>query len=722
MRDWSQCRRITGRLLPALGLLLGIGLAATRGAAPVRADLPALPYYPDHVLVAFQDDAPHPQRVASVGQTGLALEARGTSARFARLRITPEARAAGEDVGSVLAALRRDPSIRVAEPDYVLHGAFFPDDPKFPSQYALQNAGQTGGMPGADIDAVAAWDTTRGSSSVVVAVVDSGVDVNHEDLSDNILRDGTGAVMGWDFLNNDSDPEDDNGHGTHVAGIIGASGNNRLGVAGVCHVVKIMPVKFLDAALNGSTADAIRAIDFAIANKARIINASFGGASYSQLLLEALARARNAGVLVVAAAGNSSSDNDRVPIFPSSFSASQPNVVSVAATDAADRLWNFSNFGAGSVDLGAPGDEILSTTPNNTYSYFSGTSMAAPHVSGVAALLLAHEPSLTAIQLKSRILANVDKVPALAMKVRTSGRLNARKALLNNGNSPGQLVSLTINPPSVTGGKSATATVTLDGKAPEGGVVVSLSSDNAGVVSVPESVVVEAGSASLTFPVSTTAVATSTSVRVSASADDVDRAATLLVTAAVPASLTFKLPYLDAGGTTGATLSLTGPAPPGGATVTLSSDNSRAVNLPSTITVPAGSASVDFLVGSVRMGTPATVTLTATLHGFSTRAALTVLPPSLQSLKLRPSRVPSGRAATGTVSLRFAAPANGVPVTLTSSNPSGALPPQTVLVPGGLRKASFQVTTGPVKSSLSVFIGAAQGGVRKTVRLVIRRR
>ncbi|MBM3459306.1 MAG: hypothetical protein FJX77_12325, partial [Armatimonadetes bacterium] len=300
------------------------------------------------------------------------------------------------------------------------------------------------------MDAPEAWDLTTGSPSIIVAVIDTGVDHTHPDLRDNILRDAGGAVVGFDFANNDADPRDDNDHGTHVAGIVGAVGNNATGVTGVCQRVRLMPLKFLDAGGGGEISDAIRCIDFARMNGARIMNNSWGGGSPSALLQEAVRRARDAGILFVAAAGNDGANNDVVESVPANLNAILSNVLSVGATTRDDSLASFSNFGARSVDLAAPGDEILSTTPGNTYSVFSGTSMSTPLVSGAAALILARLPGLSLEQLKQRILATVDRPAALNGVVRT-GRLNVRNALEEDNVAPGAPTGLAVTHVSSSG-------------------------------------------------------------------------------------------------------------------------------------------------------------------------------------------------------------------------------------------------------------------------------
>jgi subtilisin family serine protease len=334
--------------------------------------------------------------------------------------------------------LRRHPHVEYVEPNYIVHAFRAPGDPYYPELWGMRNDGQTGGTPGADIDAEPAWGITTGSRSVMVGVIDSGIDYDHPDLAANIYinpgeidgngidDDGNGFVddvHGWDFRNDDNDPIDDAGHGTHVAGIIGAVGDNALGVAGVNWTVSLLPIKFLDSYGYGSTADAIAAVDYATLMGADITNNSWGGGGFSQTLLDAIHRAQDAGSLFVASAGNSYNDADLDPEYPAAHDA--PNIVSVAATDQDDQLVGFSNYGAVSVDLGAPGFSILSTLPGASYGYKNGTSMAAPHVAGVAALMRAVSPGIDVTALKQRLLDAVDPIPALAGKTVTGGRLNA---------------------------------------------------------------------------------------------------------------------------------------------------------------------------------------------------------------------------------------------------------------------------------------------------------
>ncbi len=320
-----------------------------------------------------------------------------------------------------------------------------PNDPMFGEQWALSNDGQNGGKAKADIDALKAWLKTQGSEDIVVAVLDSGVDYGHKDLVNNIwfrpdnvaayVDDELGTIddkRGYNADANSGDPMDDNGHGTHCAGIIGAEGNNKEGITGVNWKVEIMPLKFMGRGGFGTTKNAIEAINYAVDRKkagvnVRVINASWGSTMYSKALEDAIRAAGEQGILFVAAAGNNSTDNDKRPHYPSNYDL--PNVISVAALDRGDGLASFSNYGVKTVHIAAPGKDILSTWLNNQYREASGTSMATPQVAGVAALIVSSEPKINVQDLRKRLLSSVDSLDVLDGKVENAGRLNASKAL-----------------------------------------------------------------------------------------------------------------------------------------------------------------------------------------------------------------------------------------------------------------------------------------------------
>lgn len=370
----------------------------------------------------------------------------------------------GEDVGKVVKEYAALPEVEYAEPNFeiktepesgsVVHyeasqslgengKALGPNDPMFANQWALENTGQNGGKAEADIRAIKAWEKTKGSEKIVVAVLDTGVDYTHPDLVHNMwLRPAnipayTDEDLGeFDDMRGfsaiDADPMDDNGHGTHCAGIIGAEGDNGFGIVGVNWKVEVMPLKFMGANGSGTTADAIECINYVIERKSegvnvRIISASWGSRMKSKALEDAIRKAGDAGILFVAASGNDGANSDKTPHYPAGYNL--PNVVSVAAMTRNDQLASFSNYGAKSVHVAAPGAEILSTWLNGSFEEHSGTSMATPVVSGVAALILSERPKLTVEELRERLFKSVDKVDALNGKVATGGRINAAKAV-----------------------------------------------------------------------------------------------------------------------------------------------------------------------------------------------------------------------------------------------------------------------------------------------------
>jgi len=358
------------------------------------------------------------------------------------------------DVEDVVEWFGANPNIAFFEPDAVLTIEAIPDDADFSQLWGMHNTGQTGGTPDADIDAPEAWDIATGGSGIVVGIIDTGIDYNHPDLAANIWTnpgeiaangiddDGNGFVddiHGYDFVNNDGDPMDDNRHGTHCAGTIAAVGNNERGVAGVNWSSSLMAIKFLDSGGGGWTSDAVRAINYATMMKAgygvdiRVTSNSWGGGRYEQSLHDAIAAAGEADILFVAAAGNDSSNNDASPHYPSNYGLD--NVIAVAATDHNDSLASFSCYGPTSVDLAAPGVSVYSTTPGDGYASLSGTSMATPHVSGTAALAWSCAPNATAEQIRDVLFAGVDPIGSLAGRMVTGGRLNARRSLEQLGMS-----------------------------------------------------------------------------------------------------------------------------------------------------------------------------------------------------------------------------------------------------------------------------------------------
>lgn len=305
--------------------------------------------------------------------------------------------------------LSQNPDVLYAEPDYLMYLDTIPNDRHFSVLWGMKT-----------IKAPYAWGKFTGSSGVVVGVVDSGIDYRHKDLTDNIWVDQSGeSICGWDFFNDDSDPMDKNSHGTHVAGTIGAVGNNGIGVTGVTWNVKMAALKIAGESGAVCASAAVRAVEYAIDKEIPILNNSWGGRVYCESMKSVIEQYDG---LFIASSGNSGLDNDIYPHFPSAYDCD--NIISVAATCRNDRLAVFSNYGALSVDIAAPGDEIYSSILNNGYGYKSGTSMAAPHVAGAAALLKGYMPDLTALEIKNIILSSAEKIPSLYGKVLTGGELN----------------------------------------------------------------------------------------------------------------------------------------------------------------------------------------------------------------------------------------------------------------------------------------------------------
>ena len=395
------------------------------------------------------------------------------SGRLAKFKVS------GMSTKDAIALLKSHQAIEYVEPDYQVSIARTPDDPRFDELWGLNNDGQTGGTADADIDAVEAWDISTGSRDVVVGVIDTGIDYSHSDLASNmwvnsseipgdgIDNDGNGFiddVHGINAITDSGDPMDDEGHGTHVSGTIGASGGNGIGVVGVNHEVSLVGCKFLDAAGNGSTSDAIKCIDYMVGLKnsgvnLRVLNNSWGGGGYSQALADAIASSEAADLLFVAAAGNDTIDNDVNPHYPSNYE--NASVLSVASTDQTDGISWFSHYGLTSVDMGAPGSAILSTTPGESYASYSGTSMATPHVAGAAALVLSINPELSTQELKDLLMNSGDANAALQGVTVAGTRLNVNQALIDADPTPGFKISADPLTQQIEAGQATNYTFTI---------------------------------------------------------------------------------------------------------------------------------------------------------------------------------------------------------------------------------------------------------------------
>ncbi len=417
----------------ALIAVLLLGVSAVGAADPSSPE-----FVPDHLMVQF-DAGVDASTIAAVNAV---VGGRvGRSYRLdagLKLVVLPD----GADVQSVARWYALQPEVRFAEPDYIYRVDGIPNDPRFGELWGMNNTGQSGGTFDFDIDAPEAWDDFTGGPGIVIGSIDTGVDMNHEDLAGNIWTnpgeipgngvddDGNGYVddvHGWDFVNNDSDPRDDHDHGTHTMGTAAARGNNGVGVAGVTWTAEIMAIKVCNQFGSCPTNAIVSGIDYATENGANVTSNSYGGGGFSQATYDAIARANAAGILFSAAAGNNGTNNDASAFYPATYDL--PNIISVAATDRYGNKSSFSNYGLTTVDLGAPGSSILSTTPNNTYSTFSGTSMACPHVTGAVAYLMEYNPTLDYLDYKNILMQSVEPADALAGRTVSGGQLNLRKAL-----------------------------------------------------------------------------------------------------------------------------------------------------------------------------------------------------------------------------------------------------------------------------------------------------
>lgn len=473
----------------SLFLLLGLALVSS---PQVDAQVSVTPLYsPDEILVRFESGVTVAEVDAAVAQIGASVEKRLDIVDNLYLVKLPEALSPP----AAVAALKAQGGTLYAEPNYTVRAVVTPNDSSFGSLWGLHNTGQSAGTADADIDAPEAWNITTGSSSVVVVVIDTGIDYNHPDLAANMFRneadcdsdtvddDGNGYVndcYGIDTYNNDSAPFDDHNHGTHVAGTIGAVGNNGVGVVGVNWNVRLMACKFLNSGGSGSIDDAIDCLTYVAMMKDRGVNIvatnnSWGGGGFSQAMQDAIDIHRQKGILFIAAAGNSAADNDSTDFWPANYYL--PNVISVASTTRTDALSSFSDFGRQTVHVAAPGSDILSTTPNNTYQSFSGTSMATPHVTGVAALLKAQDSSRDWRAIRNLILSGGSNLSTVNGRTVTGKRLNAEGSLTCSNS----VVQSRLRPIGQTSTASSGETITLamlniNCASPNGAVNVSVDS------------------------------------------------------------------------------------------------------------------------------------------------------------------------------------------------------------------------------------------------------
>lgn len=422
-----------------LFLAVGFSLCSIAIVSNALKPMNQLPYRMGYILVKTIDNAP----IEVINQTAFSLGAIPIKSFSLVPGLALFEYNQAIDIQDVVEVFLENDLVEYAEPDYLYHAAL-QNDPRFPEQWALENNGQTGGTIDADINAVSMWNIEDGDPTVVIGITDSGIDFNHRDLIANLWSNvleipGNGIdddlngfiddKFGINAILNNGSPLDDNAHGTHVSGTIGADGNNALGVVGIAQNVMIASCKFLGSTGMGYTSDAIQCLQYFANLKTRPVNPvnivatnnSWVGPSYSLALRDAILSHQNLGILFVAAAGNDSADSDQTPHYPASYDLS--NIISVAATDHNDGLASFSNYGRRTVHVAAPGVRILSTVPNQSYALFSGTSMATPHVTGLVAITKSNFPSFDYRQIKNVVLASGTFKASLQNKTITGRRI-----------------------------------------------------------------------------------------------------------------------------------------------------------------------------------------------------------------------------------------------------------------------------------------------------------
>jgi len=436
-------RPLTATIVIASGCILACEGAAAQ-IDPIHAD----EYDPAAILIRFDPATPQHLRADIREMIG------GEVLRSFHLVPGLEKVTTMFPIEDALWMLEGNPFVLYAEPDYRIYPAGQPNDTSFGNQWGAHNTGQTirniVGVPDADMDLPEAWDIHTGDGNFAIAVIDTGVDLDHSDLNNNLWvnggetagngidDDGNGYIddiNGWDFRANDNDPTDESGHGTLVSGIIGAEGNNNSGIAGGIWDCRIMALRIFDSN-GGVVSDAILALEYAADKNVLISNNSWTANQFSNALYNAIEALQPLGHIVVAAAGNDASDIDSTPQYPAAFDLD--NILSVAATTNRDELAGFSNWGDVTVDLGAPGKDVYSTKRGGGYGFFNGTSAAAPSATGVVALLMDHKPQWTYQEILDRILDTTRPIDALNGLTVTGGVINAYDAIRSDNLPPAQ--------------------------------------------------------------------------------------------------------------------------------------------------------------------------------------------------------------------------------------------------------------------------------------------
>jgi thermitase len=683
-------------------LLVGGALLPPRAFGQQQAD-----HVPGELLVGLDPErdgaAPLSGILSSLGSVVDWLPAIHTY----RVRLRP-----GISIPDAIARLRQSREVAYAEPNYLVSPVATPDDPDYPEQYAPR-------LIRADL----AWEIWTPQRPVVIAVVDTGIDADHPDLANVLYRDTHGAVIGYNVFTRCADPVDDwkdYGHGTWCAGIAAAQINNGIGIAGIAgwnpsipdsgSYIKIMPIKVLDPNERGPVAGVAEGILWAVDHGAHVISLSIAGAD-TETHGRAMRYAWERGCVLVAAAGNRSSAE---PLYP----AGCENVISVAATDRDDRLAAFSSHGAW-VKVAAPGIEIRGTDYAGGYLTANGTSASAPQVAAEAAMLLSQNPLLSNEEVSQIILSHVDPYQKYYGRSLApgAGRVNVFRAVQAAGVGAPDLTSITLNLARVRGGRSTVGTVYLGGPAPEGGRLIALSTSDATMASVPESVTVPEGETTARFPVATAEVATTGELTIGAAFGQVTRSATLTLLPLGPDAVEIRRPELTGGAGATGILTLNGPAPAGGLTVALTS-NRPFVLVPESVVVAAGASQSEFPVETAPVRSDRAAVIAATSGELREETLLMVRAPRPRSIKLSLTTVAGGALLIGTITLTGPAPEGGVEVRLSADGPGVTLPPSVVLAEGE-RIALFPIQTEPVTEATSVRITARLMGGAASATLTI---